>query len=186
MEILLISQRAVSRENLWIWYSCGPSSKNSHFNQHSGLLILYFHSLIQLAWISKGTQIKVGLSDVYIYYLLYVQEMQDDGGVLSACVNSACLSLLDACVSMKFLVAAVSCALGKDGTFYLDPDSKVMKNSIASLVFVFDSRTKSVISTHSEGPVSQEQYRQCLNSAKNAVDKVFEFYRIVIKKKFST
>ena len=108
-----------------------------------------------------------------------MQEMQDDGGVLSACVNSACLSLLDACVSMKFLVAAVSCALGKDGTFYLDPDSKVVKNSAANLVFVFESRTKSLISTHSEGPVSQEQYQQCLNSAKNAVDKVFDVNFII-------
>ena len=37
-----------------------------------------------------------------------LQEMQDDGCLESACVNAACLALLDASVSLKFLIASVS------------------------------------------------------------------------------
>ena len=37
-----------------------------------------------------------------------LQEMQDDGCLESACVNASCLALLDASVSLKFLIASVS------------------------------------------------------------------------------
>ena len=37
-----------------------------------------------------------------------IQEMQDDGCLESACVNASCLALLDASVSLKFLIASVS------------------------------------------------------------------------------
>ena len=111
--------------------------------------------------------------------------MQDNGGILSTCVNSVCLSLLDACISMKFLVAAVSCAVNKDGKVILDPSSKQVKHAVAELVFVFESRTRSVLSSHSEGLVSQEKFQQCLTIAQSAVDKIFQFYRVVISKKFS-
>ena len=39
--------------------------------------------------------------------LLNLQEMQDDGCLESACVNASCLALLDASVSLKFLIASV-------------------------------------------------------------------------------
>ena len=41
--------------------------------------------------------------------------MQEDGCLESACVNAACLALLDASVSLKFLVASVTVALMKGG-----------------------------------------------------------------------
>ena len=37
-----------------------------------------------------------------------LQEMADDGCLESACVNAACLALLDASVSLKYLIASVS------------------------------------------------------------------------------
>ena len=36
-----------------------------------------------------------------------LQEMQDDGCLESACINASCLALLDASVSLKFLIASV-------------------------------------------------------------------------------
>jgi len=114
-----------------------------------------------------------------------LQEMQDSGGIVSSCVNSACLSLLDAGAPMKFLFASVTCAMLKDGTVVLDPSLKELKSSSSQLVFVFESRTQSVISTHSLGPVSQIKLQECILVAKTAVAKIFQFYRIVIGKKFS-
>lgn len=116
-------------------------------------------------------------------YLL--QELQNDGGMVSSCINSACLSLLDASVSLKFLVAAVSCSLRRDGSILLDPTSKQIRDGVANIVFVFESKTRSVISTHSEGPVNSDKFQECLAISKTAVEKIFQFYRIVIGKKFS-
>ena len=105
--------------------------------------------------------------------------------MVSSCINSACLSLLDASVSLKFLVAAVSCSLRRDGSILLDPTSKQMRDGVANIVFVFESKTRSVISTHSEGPVNPDKFQECLAIAKTAAEKIFQFYRIVIGKKFS-
>merc|ERR1711915_213200 len=114
-----------------------------------------------------------------------IQELQNDGGLLAASVNSACLSLLDSGVAMQFLVAAVSCALSPDGALLLDPSAREVKTAAAHVVFVFESRSKAVISTHSEGAVKQEDFQKCLVAARSAVDSVFEFYRTVISRKFS-
>ena len=111
--------------------------------------------------------------------------MQDSGGLVSAAVNAACLSLLDACVPMKFLVAAVACTVSRDGSVLLDPSSRQLRSSAASLVFVFESRTRSVVSTHSEGLVTQEKLQECLTVSRTAVEKVFQFYRQVVARKFS-
>ena len=42
-----------------------------------------------------------------------LQEMQDDGCLISSCINAACLALLDASISMKFLIAAVTVLVNK-------------------------------------------------------------------------
>eukprot|EP00088_Acartia_fossae_P011368 TRINITY_DN15744_c0_g1_i1.p1 TRINITY_DN15744_c0_g1~~TRINITY_DN15744_c0_g1_i1.p1 ORF type:complete len:219 (+),score=23.34 TRINITY_DN15744_c0_g1_i1:28-684(+) len=114
-----------------------------------------------------------------------IQEMHDDGGLLSACVNSAFLSLLDACVSLRFLVAAVTCAVDNEGNLHLDPSKKEMKRASATLVFVFESRSHSIISSHTEGLVNQLKYQQCCAMAKSAAAKTLQFYRVVMNKKFS-
>ena len=42
-----------------------------------------------------------------------LQEMQDDGCLVSSCINASCLALIDASVSMKFLLAAVTIMVHK-------------------------------------------------------------------------
>ena len=111
--------------------------------------------------------------------------MQDSGGIVSGCVNAACLALLDAGAPMKFLFASVTCAVLSDGTVVLDPSARQLKTTTSHLVFVFESRTQSVISTHTKGAVSHTKLQECIAAAKLAVTKVFQFYRVVIGKKFS-
>ena len=60
-----------------------------------------------------------------------------------------------------------------------------LKESVAEVVFVYESRTRSVLSTHSEGLLSQQKFQECLTATQAAVDKIFQFYRVVIQKKFS-
>jgi ribonuclease PH len=111
--------------------------------------------------------------------------MQDAGGLLSACINAACLALLDACVALKHLVAAVTCAVSTDGLILVDPDSKQLGRSRATLVFVFESREGGVVSSSCQGPVSPEQLQECIAAASRTAAKIFDFYRLVVGRKFS-
>lgn len=110
-----------------------------------------------------------------------VQEMQDSGGLLACAVNSACLALMNSGIAMKFLVAAVSCMIDHEDKTLIDPDFKQLKNSRATLTFVFDSVKKSVVASHTSGRFNQTQYQECILQCKNVSDKIFSFYRNVIK-----
>nr|CAD7448896.1 unnamed protein product [Timema bartmani] len=68
--------------------------------------------------------------------LIVVQEMQDSGGLLSCAVNAACLSLINSGISMKFLVAAVSCMIDQQDNIILDPDNKQLL--LKRLLFSFE------------------------------------------------
>jgi ribonuclease PH len=86
---------------------------------------------------------------------------------------------------MRFLVACVHLIILQDGSVVLDPNLKQNSKAVASLIFTFESRTRAVISSHSEGKVSQLKMQECLSMAKTAADKVFQFYRLVIGRTFS-
>jgi exosome complex component RRP46 len=55
---------------------------------------------------------------------LEVQVVQDDGGLLAAAVNAACLALLDAGVPCQAMIACVSIGVHADGSLVIDPDAK--------------------------------------------------------------
>lgn len=114
-----------------------------------------------------------------------VQELQDSGSFLAACLNSACLALLDSSVSMKCLVAAVHCCVSENGNITLDPTSKDEKESLASMTFAFDSRDKNVITVVANGKCSKEQFEKCLLTCREASSSVFAFFREIIGKKMS-
>ena len=111
--------------------------------------------------------------------------MQEAGGLLSACINAACLALLDACVSLKHLVAAVTCAVAADGRILVDPDQKQLARSQATLIFVFESRDGGVVSSSSQGRLTPEQMQECLAAAQRTAAKIFDFYRMVVGRKFA-
>ncbi|GLH16465.1 Exosome complex exonuclease RRP46 [Gryllus bimaculatus] len=92
---------------------------------------------------------------------IVLQEMQDSGGLLSCCINAACMALMDSGIAMKFLVAA---------------------GSKASLTFVFDSAKKNLVASHTSGVFSQEQYHESLLKCRQASCEIFEFYRSLVKK----
>eukprot|EP00088_Acartia_fossae_P012170 TRINITY_DN1625_c0_g1_i18.p1 TRINITY_DN1625_c0_g1~~TRINITY_DN1625_c0_g1_i18.p1 ORF type:complete len:226 (+),score=33.22 TRINITY_DN1625_c0_g1_i18:52-729(+) len=119
-----------------------------------------------------------------------IQEMHNGGGLVAACVNATCLALLDAGVPMRFLIACIHCVVLADGTVTLDPSLKQQakarqQNGSATLLFTFESRTRAVISSHTEGKVTQVKLQEAVTMAQSAADKVFSFYRLVIARKFS-
>ena len=116
---------------------------------------------------------------------LTVQEVQNSGSFLAACVNSCCLALLDASVSMKETMAAVSCCINQEGNIVLDPTVKDEEESRACLTFVFDSINKDVISTSSHGKFSADEFQSCLVTCRKACTMVFSFYRETMERKLS-
>ena len=121
-----------------------------------------------------------------------LQEMQDDGCLESACVNASCLALLDASVSLKFLIASVTVIVMKDtGEIVTDPTLKQIKSgSSAQVTFVFSNRQESeeepsIVSAYTEGRLRPAKLQECLSAAHLASQKIFQFYRSSIARKFS-
>jgi hypothetical protein len=57
-----------------------------------------------------------------------------------------------------------------------------LQGSKASLTFVFDSIKKNIIASHTTGRFTQFQYQESLLKCRNVSDKIFSFYRDIVKK----
>ena len=124
-------------------------------------------------------------------YNLLFSVLEDEGGHISCAVNAVCLALIDAGFPMKYVFAGITCSVIKDKektVIALDPDFVRLRRADkieATVTFVFESRKKDILASHITGKCSEEIYHECLTTSKNASDKVFQFYRDVIEKKFS-
>ena len=107
-----------------------------------------------------------------------------DGDVTpSAGVNAACLALLDAAVEMRYLFAAVTIGVTGDGGLVLEPSSS--QSCLAKMTFVFDSVAQDILASQLEGKCSEKKFQECLAAGREASLRVFEFYREMVRKKFS-
>lgn len=94
-------------------------------------------------------------------------------------------------------MAAVHCIIDDNDRIIIDPDfisddtlafSRVQKpkrhstNCKADFTFVFESLKESVISTHTNGSFTIQQFNQALALSRQASRKVFEFYTDLVKK----
>jgi exosome complex component RRP46 len=114
-----------------------------------------------------------------------VQEIQDSGSFLAVCINSCCLALLDASISMTCTVAAVNCCIDSNEKIILDPTKKQEDESKSVITFVFECRDKNIVTVAAQGKYSREQFQKCLITCKEASDIVFDFYRDTVKRKLS-
>lgn len=114
-----------------------------------------------------------------------VQEIQDSGSFLAACINCCCLALLDASMSMKYTMAAISCCIKDTGVVTIDPTLKEEENSRACLMFVFDSENKDLITVNACGKYTLQEFQNCLAMCREASSSVFMYFRDSIEKKLS-
>ena len=100
---------------------------------------------------------------------------------------------MDSGFPMKYVFAGVTCVVlkedkGNKSMIVLDPDSVRLRRAgeiEASVTFVFESRNKDILASHVTGKCSEQVFHECLNVSKDASDKIFQFYREVVEKKFS-
>ncbi|XP_030760125.1 exosome complex component RRP46-like [Sitophilus oryzae] len=108
--------------------------------------------------------------------LVNLQEMQNQGQLISCAINAVCLACLDSGIDMKFLFGAVSYFLTKEEELTLTPP--INESSVkAMFVFVFNNTKGDVIASHTEGRFSIDQYKTALDICRDEVKKVFIFFK---------
>ncbi|XP_015792530.1 exosome complex component RRP46-like [Tetranychus urticae] len=112
-----------------------------------------------------------------------LQEMQDDGCLLSAAVNSACCALLDAGIPMKCMIASVTSCISVDA-IQLDPNKEASQKSDGSIVLTFESSKNSIISVSSEGEFTVDNINEAIKLGCLATKKIYDFYHESMKKRF--
>uniref|UniRef100_A0A1B6KD59 Uncharacterized protein n=1 Tax=Graphocephala atropunctata TaxID=36148 RepID=A0A1B6KD59_9HEMI len=113
---------------------------------------------------------------------IVIQEMQDCGGGLACAVNAACLALINSGLSMRYLVAAVSCMVDAEGAVVIDPDSKKLEEAQGTMTFVFDNSQLDVIGLHTNGMISETQHEEALRQCKLCADQLFVYFRDVVRR----
>eukprot|EP00455_Lapot_gusevi_P011838 TRINITY_DN1553_c0_g2_i1.p1 TRINITY_DN1553_c0_g2~~TRINITY_DN1553_c0_g2_i1.p1 ORF type:complete len:244 (+),score=19.74 TRINITY_DN1553_c0_g2_i1:53-733(+) len=114
-----------------------------------------------------------------------IQVLQDDGSLLSAAINGACLALLDAGVPASGLVAAVSIMLKADGTLWIDPDVKEEKNAASLITLAFTNTSEDIVLSDTRGLLTEQALMACIDLAQKATTKIHDFFRLSIEKKLS-
>jgi len=106
-----------------------------------------------------------------------VQELDVDGRTLASAINSACCALLDASVSMRCLVAAVTVGITKTGTIINPSNEELQENCVADLTFAFDSSSYKKILVRTNGKFKPKDFIVCCRLAKNEAKNIFSFYK---------
>lgn len=85
---------------------------------------------------------------------------------------------------MRFLVAAVTCVLCDNNELVLDSNLLKIQNSKAQFVFVFNSNCGELITSHTSGTYSIQEFEAALELCRKGSVEVFEFYRTSMKEKY--
>lgn len=116
---------------------------------------------------------------------IILQEIQNDGPILSTCLHAACFALLDAGFPMKCTLASTSVIINADGLIVMNASEDEIKSCIASFDIIFSSDDNRIISIKSEGNFSFNQFRQCFKLCKESAQEIFQFYRDTIQMRFT-
>ncbi|XP_043918686.1 exosome complex component RRP46 isoform X2 [Protopterus annectens] len=114
-----------------------------------------------------------------------LQVIHDAGSLLSCCLNASFVAMMDAGLPMKSSFCGLTCVIGTDGNIVLDPTAKQEKESRAVLIFGIESTEKKVLLLTTKGSCSVEELQRCLAICQKASEKIFQFYRDSLRRKFS-
>jgi len=109
---------------------------------------------------------------------IVLQLMHDSGSLLSCLINAACMAMVHAGIPMKCMVASVCCAIDKEGNILVDPSSEEEENTRSMMTLSFESKELKLISSHTTGSFSIDEYFTCLQVARQSASDVFSFQRL--------
>ncbi|XP_068440225.1 exosome complex component RRP46 [Clinocottus analis] len=116
---------------------------------------------------------------------LILQLIHDDGSVLSCILNAACMALMDAGLPMSCLFCGVTCAIDADGQIITDPTAVQEKESRAVMTFAIDGTKHRVMMSSTKGSFSVNELQQCIAVSQKASEKIFQFYRDSVSRRYS-
>ncbi|XP_075217157.1 exosome complex component Rrp46 [Lycorma delicatula] len=114
-----------------------------------------------------------------------IQEVQNFGSLLACMVNATSLALINSGIEMKYVVAAVSCMVDDQDNIVVDPDHIKLQNNKGIMTFAFENSNYKVVSSHTDGVITQVQYQQGLLRCKLASQFLFDYFRNTVKKYIS-
>eukprot|EP01098_Paradermamoeba_levis_P004918 TRINITY_DN2094_c0_g2_i1.p1 TRINITY_DN2094_c0_g2~~TRINITY_DN2094_c0_g2_i1.p1 ORF type:complete len:251 (+),score=78.13 TRINITY_DN2094_c0_g2_i1:38-754(+) len=129
---------------------------------------------------------------------IVLQVLADEGSLLAVSINAANIALVDAGVSVRSNLAAITTSLilphspsssssssssssassSSTPVLVLDPDLEEQKMALSTFTFVFNNHQKGIVSSVTSGVFSENNYYVCLDFSRTAADKIFAFYRI--------
>lgn len=113
---------------------------------------------------------------------IVLQLIHDSGSLLSCLINAACMALVHAGVPMKCMVASVCCAIGKDGEIKMDPNKEEGENARCTMTLSFESKEMKLISSHTTGGFTIDEYFNCLEIARKSAAEVLSFQRLSVSR----
>ncbi|KAM9853752.1 exosome complex component RRP46 [Aulostomus maculatus] len=116
---------------------------------------------------------------------LILQELHNDGSLLSCFVNAACMALMDAGLPMSRLFCGVTCAIHRDGQIITDPTAAQEAESRALMTFAIDSKDHKVLMSSTKGSFSVHELQQSIAVSQRASEKIFQFYRDSVRRRYS-
>jgi len=125
---------------------------------------------------------------------IVVQILNDDGSMLSACVNATTLALLDAGIPLSSVVVSVDVAVRRDTNYslILDPNSTQLQENLQALLSFQLGIDQTVVAERSTLPSSQndsdvyipkEAYWSAHSLAKKASSKILKFVKLTTSAK---
>ncbi|XP_044747287.1 exosome complex component RRP46 [Coccinella septempunctata] len=116
--------------------------------------------------------------------VITIQEMHNNGQLLSCAINATCLACLDSNIDMKFLFASTTCFLTTEGNLEMKTPKKNYIQAI--FVFTFDSMKGHLLVSHTEGVFSLENYKSALEKCREQSKHVFKFMKNQITRRICT
>ncbi|XP_057315841.1 exosome complex component RRP46-like [Hydractinia symbiolongicarpus] len=108
---------------------------------------------------------------------IVMQIMHNDGSLLSTLLNAACMSMVHAGLPMRCMLVAVCCVISKDDQYIVDPTAEQEVGARCTFTLSFESKNINLISSHTTGRFTIEEYFKCLQLSRESAKQVFEFQR---------
>jgi exosome complex component RRP46 len=107
-----------------------------------------------------------------------VQVVNNDGGLLAACLNAVYLCLLDSGIACHSFLSSVTLAIGNKGSIRVDPDKaeEAVCDSSVSLCFSGASGgDPQIVLSHTHGVATEQEYDTCLDVGLTAANALQTF-----------
>jgi exosome complex component RRP46 len=114
-----------------------------------------------------------------------VQVLNNEGSTLAAAFNAVTLALLDSGIEQNGLVTSVCCAVLSNGEISVDPTTKELETSVASMTTAWHSVSGEMLTCTTTGIFTRVGQRRCLESSKSASVKVLGFLRAAYKSRLA-